>query len=644
MTVSGPGVSAAPAAEAGAEPVEPAAGRPRSWVPGPAWRALRRRWRRSLRLRTAVLAALLSILAGLVVAAFLTQQITQALFEARYEQVQAEARRGLSQVRETFAQTTATDAQSTDVLVTQTLRALEGDSGTTIRRRYHLAPLPGSESAYVGTISSAGLDPAVIPQELQDAVASGPGVYDASVALPDPGGGTRPGLVFGTQVVLPPGATYGLYLVYDLADVQSSLDSVLGVLLVFGVGFLVINVLVSWWVSRRVTLPVQQAARAAESLSSGNLAVRMPVDGEDEMARLGTSFNRMADSIQDQIGQLAQLSQMQQRFVSDVSHELRTPLTTVRMAADVLYGSREDFDPVNRRSTELLYHQVDRFQAMLADLLEITRFDAGAATLALEATDMLELARDVVLTSQPLADQIGVPVYVVPMDRDRADGHVAWVDPRRIERILRNLVNNAIEHAEGRPVDVLVAADEEAVTFAVVDHGIGMSPEQVQRVFDRFWRADPARKRTTGGSGLGLAIATEDTRLHGGRLEAWGELGEGSTFMVTLPREPRPAVQGAEAPEPIGRSVLPIPPRYSTADRRYADDLSRPVPQEADADAVGTVADVTAAAAAAPPSARQAEQALTAPTRPVRVVPAEDPAHGSAPGDPTGDDPAEEAR
>ena len=165
---------------------------------------------------------------------------------------------------------------------------------------------------------------------------------------------------------------------------------------------------------------------------------------------------------------------------------------------------------------------------------------------------------------------------MVPMDRDRADGHVAHVDPRRIERILRNLVNNAIEHAEGRPVDVLVAADEGAVTFAVVDHGIGMSPEQVQRVFDRFWRADPSRTRTTGGSGLGLAIATEDTRLHGGRLEAWGELGEGSTFMVTLPRAPRPAVQGAEAPEPIGRSVLPIPPRYSTADRLSLIHISEP--------------------------------------------------------------------
>ena len=201
------------------------------------------------------------------------------------------------------------------------------------------------------------------------------------------------------------GASYALYLVYDLSDVQQFLDSVLGVLLLFGSGFLVVNALVAWWASRSVVRPVQQAATAAESISGGNLAVRMPVRGEDEMARLGTSFNRMADNIQEQITQLAQLSRMQQQFVSDVSHELRTPLTTVRMAADVLYGSREDFDPVNRRSTELLYHQVDRFQTMLADLLEITRFDAGAAQLAVEDTDLLELARDVVLTAQPLAEQ-----------------------------------------------------------------------------------------------------------------------------------------------------------------------------------------------------------------------------------------------
>lgn len=567
--MTAPADAPAPATTA---PPAPGAGTP----PTPWWRRLRHRWAGSLQLRTAVVAGLLTLVASLVIAGLLTHQVAQALFDARHAQIEAEARRGLSLVQDTFASAASTDEQTTDALVSQTMRALEGDTGTTIRRRFHLEPLPGSGATYVGTVSSQGLDPDVIPEALQEAVASGPGVFDASVALPEGDGSTRPGLVFGTQVVLPPGASYALFLVYDLSDVQQSLDSVLGVLLIFGSGFLVVNALVAWWASRSVVRPVQQAALAAESISGGNLAVRMPVRGEDEMASLGTSFNRMADSIQEQITQLAQLSRMQQQFVSDVSHELRTPLTTVRMAADVLYGSREDFDPVSRRSTELLYHQVDRFQTMLADLLEITRFDAGAAQLAAEDTDLLELARDVVLTAQPLADQAGVPVYLVPLGAEDGPGHQASVDPRRIERILRNLVNNAIEHAEGAPVDVVVASDAEVVSVAVVDRGIGMTPEQVQRVFDRFWRADPSRKRTTGGSGLGLAIATEDTRLHGGRLEAWGELGVGSVFMVTVPRL-RPAGEDAE-PAPVRRTALAIPPEYDRADRRLATDLHTPVP------------------------------------------------------------------
>ncbi|MDY6055892.1 MtrAB system histidine kinase MtrB [Micrococcus sp.] len=551
---------------------------------------LAHRWRSSLQLRTAVVAALLTLAAGLALSQLLAQQVAQALFEARYQQVEAEARRGFNQVRSSFAGSTATDAQATDALVTQTVRALEGDSGATIRRRFLLAPLPDAGTTSVGTLSSPGLDSSVIPDELRRAVAEGPGVVDQSVALPDGNGGTVPGIVFGTQVIVPPGAGYGLYLVYDLSDVQASLDSVLRVLLLFGGGFLVVNVLVAWWAARSVVRPVQHAALAAESLSGGNLAVRMPVRGEDELARLGTSFNRMADSIQGQITQLAQLSRMQQRFVSDVSHELRTPLTTVRMAADVLYGSREDFDPVNRRSAELLFHQVDRFQAMLADLLEITRFDAGAASLALEDTDLLELARDVVLTAQPISEQAGVPVYLVPQGgqasdpESGADFH-AMVDPRRLERILRNLVNNAVEHAEGEPVDVVVAADADVVTVAVVDHGIGLSPEQVQRVFDRFWRADPSRKRTTGGSGLGLAIAAEDTRLHGGRLEAWGELGVGSVFMVSVWHRPGQPGPNGEAPPAVPRAALAMPPVYDTDGRRHATDLDRSLPAAPDPDA-----------------------------------------------------------
>ena len=158
-----------------------------------------------------------------------------------------------------------------------------------------------------------------------------------------------------------------------------------------------------WLLTRAVVHPVSQAAIVSEKLAAGQLQERLEVRGEDELARLGASFNHMAGSLQEQITQLATLSEMQQRFVSDVSHELRTPLTTVRMAAEVLYESRADFDPINARSTELLYNQVERFQALLADLLEISRFDAGAAALDAEPTDLVEIARTALDAAQPLA-------------------------------------------------------------------------------------------------------------------------------------------------------------------------------------------------------------------------------------------------
>ena len=125
------------------------------------------------------------------------------------------------------------------------------------------------------------------------------------------------------------------------------------------------------------------------------------------------------------------------------------------------------------------------------------------------------------------------------------------MDARRVRRILANLLGNAIDHGEGRPIVVWVDSDREAVAIAVRDYGVGMTPEQVARVFDRFWRADPSRQRTTGGTGLGLAISLEDAVLHGGRLEAWSEPGEGSCFRLTLPR-----IRGAA----VGPSPLDLPP------------------------------------------------------------------------------------
>jgi two-component system, OmpR family, sensor histidine kinase MtrB len=269
----------------------------------------------------------------------------------------------------------------------------------------------------------------------------------------------------------------------------------------------------------------------SEKLAAGQLQERMVVRGEDEVARLGASFNHMAASLQEQITQLATLSQMQQRFVSDVSHELRTPLTTVRMAAEVLYDARHDFDPINKRSAELLYNQVERFQSLLSDLLEISRFDAGVAVLDAEAEDILQVVTHAIEGAAPVAAEYGSEIVL----RAPEGAIIVEMDARRIDRILRNLILNAVEHGEGKPVTVTVAASQTAVGIAVRDQGIGMAPAEAARVFDRFWRADPARARTTGGSGLGLSIAMEDTKLHNGWLQAWGKKGSGANFRLTLP-------------------------------------------------------------------------------------------------------------
>lgn len=526
-----------------------------------------REWDSSMSLRTAVIAAAATIIGSLFLAFFLTHQITNGLFQSRFNQVQAEANHALQQTRQVFENAATADEESTTSLVADTLRQLTTDE-TAFARDFLLVPLEEDDNLYVGSMSSGGATEQLITDDLAQQVSSGSGIYYQSISLPD-AGSTQPGLAFGTQVVLPPGGYYALYFIYDLSDVQATIDYLMNVLLVAGVGLLVINIGIALWVTRSVGKPIQQAAQTAEWLSSGDLSVRMDVKRTDEIGSLSESFNKMADNIQDQITQLADLSQIQQRFVSDVSHELRTPLTTVRMASEVLYESRNELDPVLRRSTELMHHQVERFQALLADLLEISRFDAGAAEVTLEKTDLLHLVADVALTAQPLADETDTLLSIVT----KGDSFTAEVDSRRIERILRNLVNNAIEHGESQPVDVILEGDDTSVSIVVRDHGMGMSEAHLEHVFDRFWRADPARTRTTGGSGLGLAIAVEDTRLHNGSIDAWGKPSQGSAFRVTLPRISGTVVSGS--------IPLPLPPEYDRAKRIAPRDVDAVDPEDA---------------------------------------------------------------
>jgi two-component system sensor histidine kinase MtrB len=510
--------------------------------------SLHRRWRRSLQFRTVLTTLLLAVTSFAVVGAYLSNQIANNLFQERLTQAESETRYNVKQVQDTFDGAQVTDQSSVITLVYDTLNAVEG-RGSVIQRRYVFEAMPQQtkpRNRWVESRASDQLTVSVIPPDLRKAVQeSGKDQYWASTVIPV-GTEDRPGIAVGNKVTFN-GTVYELYLIYDLNTAQQTLDEIQSVLWAGGAVLVLMIGAIAWYVTRNVVSPVSHAAVVSEKLAAGQLQERMVVKGEDEVARLGASFNHMAASLQEQITQLATLSQMQQRFVSDVSHELRTPLTTVRMAAEVLFDARHDFDPINKRSAELLYYQVERFQSLLSDLLEISRFDAGVAMLDAEPEDIMQVIAHVIEGAAPVAAEYGSELIL----RAPAGGVVVEMDSRRIDRILRNLILNAVEHGEGKPVIITVAANRTAVGVAVRDHGIGMTPAEAARVFDRFWRADPARARTTGGSGLGLSIAMEDTKLHNGWLQAWGNKGSGANFRLTVPLR-----QGEE----IDRSPVQLEP------------------------------------------------------------------------------------
>ncbi|HEX7201747.1 MAG TPA: HAMP domain-containing sensor histidine kinase, partial [Arthrobacter sp.] len=399
-------------------------------------RALHRRWRRSLQFRTVLTTLLLAVTSFAVVGAYLSNQIANNLFQERLTQAESETRYNVKQVQDTFDGAQVTDQSSVITLVYDTLNAVEG-RGSVIQRRYVFEAMPEQtkpRNRWVESRASDQLTVSVIPPELRKAVQeSGKDQYWASTVIPV-GTEDRPGIAVGNKVTFN-GTVYELYLIYDLNTAQQTLDEIQSVLWAGGAVLVLLIGAVAWYVTRNVVSPVSHAAMVSEKLAAGQLQERMVVRGEDEVARLGASFNHMAASLQEQITQLATLSQMQQRFVSDVSHELRTPLTTVRMAAEVLYDARDDFDPINKRSAELLYNQVERFQSLLSDLLEISRFDAGVAVLDAEAEDILQVVAHVIEGAAPVAAEYGSEIVLSAL----AGAIIVEMDARRIDRILRNL-------------------------------------------------------------------------------------------------------------------------------------------------------------------------------------------------------------
>ncbi|PZF29631.1 sensor histidine kinase [Curtobacterium sp. MCPF17_051] len=515
-----------------------------------AWRPIAYLWRRSLMFRSVAITVMTTGLAVAIIGTAVMVSISTNVYSQRRDQIESESARATIVAQGIFDAATAAEDNNQSELETLQNEAQQAilsnttsPGGTSIA----IERSPGQSTPQtLQTIASQDFPDAVITDALRKQVGQNTGRLSLQPVELDDDGRRVPGLAVGSTLQIPSAGQYELYLVYDLSDAQQTLDFVSQTLSIGGVALMVLIALVTSLVVRLVVVPIRGAAETSRKIAAGRLDERIPVRGQDDLATLARSFNGMAEAVSRQITQLAELSRVQQRFVSDVSHELRTPLTTIRLAGDMLYDSRHAFEPSVGRSAELLHAQVERFEMLLADLLEISRYDAQAVQLDTAPVVPASLAADIVDEFRPLAERAGVELQLAT-----PGGHTTMrLDAKRVRRILRNLVGNAVEHGDAKPVQVVVDSDARTVAIAVRDQGVGMPPEDTARVFDRFWRADPSRKRTIGGTGLGLAISLGDAKLHGGRIDVWSRPGEGSTFVLTLPRNE----QGTTA-----TSAIPLP-------------------------------------------------------------------------------------
>jgi two-component system sensor histidine kinase MtrB len=492
---------------------------------------LRQAWNKSLSLRIIATTFFVSTLLVTIIGIVLINRVSSGILTSKESSSITEASSAINEAQKVVTATeTGAGAPNISTVVDTAVTALAiraGQSGL-----YDVLFLASKEIATQGLPERGTnlVSESSVSEELKNRVEKTDKLLWAYTEITYLDGRKIPGLVVAAPIKINNVGSYSLFLLFPLDKEEETIAIIRSAVLATGI-FLIFGLLILvWYLTRSVLSPVRKTAEAAERLRMGLLNERVPVSGEDDLAKLAGSFNSMAASIQQQIGQLEQMSRMQKRFVSDVSHELRTPLTTVRMAADVLYESRDQYTGETARAAELLSNQIERFEILLSQLLEISRFDAGAADLSLSKVNIKDVIENTADSLSNLLAKQETPVVITGTAPE------IEMDKRRIERVLRNLISNASEYGEGKPIEVEIGSDEEAIAVVVKDKGPGLKPGESSLVFNRFWRADPARARTTGGTGLGLAIALEDARLHSGWLDAWGAPGKGTMFRLTLPR------------------------------------------------------------------------------------------------------------
>lgn len=318
------------------------------------------------------------------------------------------------------------------------------------------------------------------------------------------------------------GAAY--FEIVSLDDVESTLEA-LGVSLV-GASLLttLAGAALGWWAARRALRPLTSVSSAALALAAGQLDTRLDPSEDRDLRPITASFNDMAQALQDRIEQDG-------RFASDVSHELRSPLMTLAASIEVMENQRDDLPERAQAALDLMVADIDRFQQLVEDLLEISRFDAGVARLELEEVHLAELVMQAVSHATPID---------VPVELDAAlAGIVVHADKRRIVRVIANLIDNARKYGGGA-TGVSLRRVEGGIQLGVEDRGAGVPEEDRDIIFGRFSRgASAGRRGTTDGVGLGLALVAEHVNLHGGKVwvEDRTDGEEGARFVVELPVE-----------------------------------------------------------------------------------------------------------
>lgn len=313
------------------------------------------------------------------------------------------------------------------------------------------------------------------------------------------------------------------YFFRSAAEVEAALSRLLGVLVAAGLAVTALGALVAGLVARRVLRPVGLASEAAAQIAAGDLSVRIPGDTSDEFGRWAESFNLMAVSLEGKVADLEEATARERRFVADVSHELRTPVTALINEAALLAAhlERQPVPDEDRRIAAMLAADTGRLRTLVEDLLEISRLDAGTGGGPAQEVDIAGFLRALVDQRSPGAE----------LTISGPEGRVE-TDPRALERIVGNLLDNAAQHAAGRPVSVEALLHDGRLVVEVADSGPGVAAEELPRLFDRFYKSDRSR---AGGSGLGLSLAREHAHRLGGDLTARTAAAGGMVFTLDIP-------------------------------------------------------------------------------------------------------------